>query len=371
MFSNSFSVNSSLKRYDDKVMDRFIPSIASQHIYKSIPSDTSLLQDPLSARRLGFQHVRDSTIFNLSETSIHEGSLALNSTADSNPSSSLNGSPTSTPSPGANNRIIGSNSSPSSNSTRDVIAEALNFTPQNRVLHFTPTSNLKKKLLQAQSSGGCNTSNTFSTSPSSLFSASNSRLGLDQEYSSPRNSFDSDVSNLSSLSGLSSATTTPQKKKPIKSHTPYRVLDAPSLRNDFYTNLISWSPSTNRIAVGLSSHVYIWSEEEGACLLDIPDEQTISCVSFSDGDFIAVASKSGRISIFSQESQLLLDEYGNIGQGICCIAWVPNEPNKFYAGDEGGDVLYFKVVESGNLKLIKRFKCHQQQVCGNYFSSYL
>ena len=40
--------------------------------------------------------------------------------------------------------------------------------------------------------------------------------------------------------------------------TPYRVLDAPELADDFYLNLVDWS-STNVLGVGLGSCVYLWT----------------------------------------------------------------------------------------------------------------
>jgi len=37
-----------------------------------------------------------------------------------------------------------------------------------------------------------------------------------------------------------------------------QVLDAPSLQDDFYLNLVDWS-SQNVLAVGLGTSVYLWS----------------------------------------------------------------------------------------------------------------
>ena len=42
------------------------------------------------------------------------------------------------------------------------------------------------------------------------------------------------------------------------SKTPFKVLDAPNLQDDFYLNLVDWS-STNVLAVGLGACVYLWS----------------------------------------------------------------------------------------------------------------
>ena len=50
-------------------------------------------------------------------------------------------------------------------------------------------------------------------------------------------------------------------QQPIKpgrniTRTPYKVLDAPELQDDFYLNLVDWSAS-NFLGVGLGSSVYV------------------------------------------------------------------------------------------------------------------
>ena len=42
------------------------------------------------------------------------------------------------------------------------------------------------------------------------------------------------------------------------SKTPFKVLDAPELQDDFYLNLLDWS-SLNMLSVGLGAAVYLWS----------------------------------------------------------------------------------------------------------------
>ncbi len=64
--------------------------------------------------------------------------------------------------------------------------------------------------------------------------------------------------------------------------TPYRVLDAPDLADDFYLNLVDWS-STNVLGVGLGSSVYLWTAHTAAVskLCDLSETQdTISSVSW-------------------------------------------------------------------------------------------
>lgn len=45
--------------------------------------------------------------------------------------------------------------------------------------------------------------------------------------------------------------------------TPYRVLDAPDLPNDFYTNVVDWSHS-GILAVALNQNVYLWRSEDAS-----------------------------------------------------------------------------------------------------------
>ena len=43
---------------------------------------------------------------------------------------------------------------------------------------------------------------------------------------------------------------------------PFKVLDAPALKDDYYLNLLDWS-SKNILAVGLAHHIYLWSGNTG------------------------------------------------------------------------------------------------------------
>lgn len=64
--------------------------------------------------------------------------------------------------------------------------------------------------------------------------------------------------------------------------TPYRVLDAPELADDFYLNLVDWS-STNVLGVGLGSCVYLWTAHTAAVskLCDLSDAgDTVSSLSW-------------------------------------------------------------------------------------------
>ncbi|RHY86627.1 hypothetical protein DYB35_005781 [Aphanomyces astaci] len=54
------------------------------------------------------------------------------------------------------------------------------------------------------------------------------------------------------------ATSPPLAKQRKIAKSPFKILDAPALQDDFYLNLVDWS-SMNVLAVGLGSAVYLWS----------------------------------------------------------------------------------------------------------------
>lgn len=79
------------------------------------------------------------------------------------------------------------------------------------------------------------------------------------------------------------------------------MLDAPSLQDDFYLNLVDWS-SQNVLAVGLGSCVYLWS----ACtckvtkLVDLAStNDTVCSVAWSQrGTYLSVGTTHGDTRIF-------------------------------------------------------------------------
>lgn len=101
----------------------------------------------------------------------------------------------------------------------------------------------------------------------------------------------------------------PSKRNQLKSHIPYRVLDAPCLRNDFYSNLISWSHTSSNILVGLGCSVYLWSTDKGAQQILKHDflnrrNDWVTCVSFAPrgSDKFIVGTKHGWIYLFDQKN---------------------------------------------------------------------
>ncbi|KAK7205104.1 WD40-repeat-containing domain protein [Myxozyma melibiosi] len=185
--------------------------------------------------------------------------------------------------------------------------------------------------------------------------------------------------------GNGARTAYPKKKtlKRVLSYAPFRVLDAPGLRDDFYTNLLSWSSTTDDLVVGLNHEVYIWTEASGAVLLPEWGTSPVACVSFApDGTTLAIGRMDGVISCWGKTRTSVREEYFHT-IGFCCITWRPmpegSKVMEFYAGDEAGAILRFKVYKDEidrvsaptqiAMEMTGMTKGHSQQICGIEFNS--
>ncbi|CZT20808.1 uncharacterized protein RCC_06666 [Ramularia collo-cygni] len=196
--------------------------------------------------------------------------------------------------------------------------------------------------------------------------------------------------------------TTPTKSKPRKPRPvpiiPFRVLDAPALRDDYYCSLLSYSPVLKCLAVGLGPHVYLWTESRGKTPTHMPDSLTshfgshVTSLSFSSLDgasaILAIGRADGRITLWSpHESEPRFDS--EQPSPISCVCFRPNtvrsasmrEPSEkinteeLLVGDEEGHVYLYSIQWPGadqrdlfdwhgSMTLLAKIVCHTQQVCG-------
>jgi len=187
---------------------------------------------------------------------------------------------------------------------------------------------------------------------------------------------------------------TSRTKRAIPS-IPFRVLDAPSLRDDFYCSLLAYSESATCLAVGLGSHVYLWSEGRGVDTpesLNVPYHAHVTCLSFSSVQggkcILGIGRACGRLLLWSpsEESPRLTSVHPS---PVCCISFRPTpvkrpsrrdhylvaDTEELILGDELGHI-YFYSVEwptqdqydlfgfPGDLYLLCRITIHMQQICG-------
>ncbi|XP_031486960.1 protein FIZZY-RELATED 3 [Nymphaea colorata] len=93
---------------------------------------------------------------------------------------------------------------------------------------------------------------------------------------------------------------TPPKAPRKIPKTPHKVLDAPSLQDDFYLNLVDWS-SQNVLAVGLGTCVYLWTAATSKVtkLCDLGHRDSVCSVQWTkEGSYLAVGTSHGDVQIW-------------------------------------------------------------------------
>ncbi|KHN99264.1 WD40 repeat-like-containing domain protein [Metarhizium album ARSEF 1941] len=177
---------------------------------------------------------------------------------------------------------------------------------------------------------------------------------------------------------------------------PFKVLDAPNLRDDFYCSVLAYSYSCQTLAIGLGNIIYTWSDKEGVRSVNgsQQDATWLTSISFSSVESKMSLFAAGRSDgTFIVMSLLETSPRFEIQQSysVACLSWRPCSalrfssnplnPNTLVAtedlvvGDECGD-LYYYLVEwpmisentsehwPGSISLVARISIHSQQICG-------
>mgnify|MGYP003895508113 FL=1 len=143
--------------------------------------------------------------------------------------------------------------------------------------------------------------------------------------------------------------------------TPFKVLDAPMLQDDFYLNLVDWS-STNMLAVGLNGAVYIWSasNQRVSKLCEVPETDAITSVAWAQqGTHLAVGTHSGFTQIWdTHHNRLVRTLSGHVGR-VSSIAW---NKSIVSTGSRDRNILQRDLRAPG--QHFSKMSGHKQEVCG-------
>ena len=154
----------------------------------------------------------------------------------------------------------------------------------------------------------------------------------------------------------------PRKVPRTLSKVPFKVLDAPELADDFYLNLVDWS-STNVLAVGLASCVYLWSAHNSRvtklCDLSEISDSVTSIAWVNKGSKIAVGTNAGMVRIYDAETQEFERQMSGHTARAGALAW-----NDYIlsSGSRDRSILHRDVREAPHS--FKRLVGHRQEVCG-------
>ncbi|KAK4798923.1 hypothetical protein SAY86_024288 [Trapa natans] len=133
---------------------------------------------------------------------------------------------------------------------------------------------------------------------SSPLSPSKNMLRFKTDSSGPNSPYSPSI--LGQENGFSNETLTPPKPPRKVPKAPHKVLDAPSLQDDFYLNLVDWS-SQNMLAVGLGTCVYLWSASNSKVtkLCDLGPTDGVCSVQWTrEGSYISVGTSLGHVQIW-------------------------------------------------------------------------
>lgn len=159
-----------------------------------------------------------------------------------------------------------------------------------------------------------------------------------------------------------------KKNRSPENLLPFRILDAPELRDDFYTSLLSWSPKGD-LAIGLAENIYLWSKELGPTRVLEESIYDVSSVAYSyNGDILAVGRVDGTLQFWRDNERvprISIHHPGDIG----VLAWKPVlETNRLLVGKGNGNIFVYDIIWSESTSkavLVATItNAHDEQVCG-------
>lgn len=154
------------------------------------------------------------------------------------------------------------------------------------------------------------------------------------------------------------------RKIPRKiSRVPYKVLDAPELQDDFYLNLVDWS-SSNLLAVGLGSCVYLWSATTSKVtrISDLSsDGNVVTSVAWNDkGNYLAFGTQEGSVEVWDIAAEKQVNSLTGHAGRVGAIAW---NGDVVSSGSRDRNI-FLRDMRGPSLSTCRRYVGHRQEVCG-------
>ncbi|KEH34720.1 cell cycle switch protein CCS52a [Medicago truncatula] len=142
---------------------------------------------------------------------------------------------------------------------------------------------------------------------------------------------------------------------------PRKVLDAPSLQDDFYLNLVDWS-SQNTLAVGLGTCVYLWSASNSKVtkLCDLGPYDGVCSVQWTkEGSFISIGTNGGQVQIWDGTKCKKVRTMGGHQTRTGVLAW---NSRILASGSRDRNILQHDMRVPSDF--IGKLVGHKSEVCG-------
>jgi cell division cycle 20-like protein 1 (cofactor of APC complex) len=180
------------------------------------------------------------------------------------------------------------------------------------------------------------------------------------------NSFNLSPVNLSSNTRSTLGSYADKRNRKI-SKVPCKVLDAPSLQDDFYLNLVDWG-SQNMLAVGLGNTVYLWmaSTSQVTKLVDLSNtEDSVTSVAWSEGGrHLAVGTTKGEVQLWDACAEKLIRTMNCHSARVGALAWKGTSSGGSPLLASGSRDRLICLRDPRDSSFEARLCAHKQEVCG-------
>ncbi|EXJ77002.1 hypothetical protein A1O3_10159 [Capronia epimyces CBS 606.96] len=179
---------------------------------------------------------------------------------------------------------------------------------------------------------------------------------------------------------------TPRNEKAVPT-VPFRVLDAPNLKDDYYCSILAYSYTCHTLAVALTQKVYLWTEQYGVRYPPLPPARPanfVTSLAFSSDRggraILAVARNNGNVTLWSLlEARPRFDVPHPCAAS--CVSFRPTETPRqsttgiglalcedLLVGDDAGKIYYYSLewpeLAQGSMTLLAKIDAHTQNICG-------
>ena len=159
------------------------------------------------------------------------------------------------------------------------------------------------------------------------------------------------------------------------SKSPFRVLDAPNLVDDYYLNLLDWGKE-NIIAIALFDEIYLWNDNNSKASLlmsysnndatsDDSLNNIISSVSWmQNGLNLGIGMPNGSIQLWDINKKIKLRDIDAHDKRVSCLSW-----NNYVLSSGSKD----KYIKNFDIRMknseISKIKKHKQEICALKYSN--